>query len=127
MKIALAQINTQSGDLSGNASKVVDFARRAAKKGAELVVFPELTLSGYPPRDLLEKPHFNKANLKALKEVASRIHGICAVVGFAEPNPEPTGRPVFNSAAFLQGGRVTAVRRKVLLPPYDAFDESPHF
>src|SRR4030095_2987526 len=127
MKIALAQINTQIGNLPGNAAKILDFASRAEKKGAEIVIFPELTLTGYPPRDLLEKPHFIEANMKALLELSSKIRGISAVVGFAEPNPEASGRPVFNSAAFIRNGRVEAVRRKVLLPTYDVFDESRHF
>jgi NAD+ synthase (glutamine-hydrolysing) len=127
MKIALAQINTQIGNLSANANKICEYIEKARKKKAELVVFPELTIPGYPPKDLLEKPHFIEANAKALNHVAKKIRGISAIVGFAEPNLEKVGRPVFNSAALLADGKVQLIQRKVLLPTYDVFDESRHF
>src|SRR5262245_6546884 len=101
MKIALAQINTQIGNLPQNAAKILEYCSCAKRKGAQLVIFPELSLTGYPPRDLLEKPSFVQANVKALNALAARIRDIAAVVGFAEPNPEVSGRPVFNAAAFL--------------------------
>jgi NAD+ synthase (glutamine-hydrolysing) len=127
MKIALAQINTHIGNLEANAKKVLSFAHRASKKGADLVVFPELTIPGYPPKDLLEKPHFIEANVRALQEVAKKMRGIAAIVGFAEPNRGERGRPVFNSAALIQNGKIEAVSRKILLPTYDVFDEARHF
>jgi len=127
MKIALAQINTQIGNFTFNVEKVLEAIQKAKRKKAELVIFPELTLTGYPPKDLLEKPHFIEANLKALKTVAKQCHGIAALVGYVEPNPEKTGRALFNSAALLFKGKVVANQRKRLLPSYDVFDETRYF
>lgn len=127
MKIALAQINTHIGDLKKNAGKILDFSEKARCMGAELVLFPELALTGYPPKDLLEKNHFLRANQKAIEELARKIQGIDALVGFAEPNPEKTGKPVYNAAAFLSGGKIDSVYRKNLLPTYDVFDEGRYF
>jgi NAD+ synthase (glutamine-hydrolysing) len=127
MKIALAQINTQIGYLEGNVKKIIEFIQKAEKKGADLVVFPELSITGYPPKDLLEKPHFVEANLKALHTVAKKVRKTAAIVGFAEPNLENTGKSVFNSAALLAEGRVAKIQRKTLLPTYDVFDETRHF
>src|SRR5215467_9458434 len=115
MKIALAQINTQIGNLEANAKKAISFMQQARKKGADLVIFPELTIPGYPPKDLLEKPHFVQANVRALQDVVHKTLGISAIVGFAEPSRGERGRPVFNSAALIQNGRIQAVSRKILL------------
>ncbi len=127
MRIALAQTNPLVGDLDGNAKKIEAFAKRAIASGADIVVFPEMSLIGYPPRDLLERPSFVRRAEAALLALAKRIRGIAAVVGTVERNPDPDGKPLFNVAAVLDEGRVAAVRRKSLLPAYDVFDESRYF
>ncbi|MEW6776161.1 MAG: NAD+ synthase [Bdellovibrionota bacterium] len=127
MKIALAQINTTVGALHENAGKILDFAERARKAGAALAVFPELTITGYPPLDLLHMPHFVASQEKTLTEIASKISGITAVVGYAEPNPNADGKGLFNTAAILKDGKVISRHRKRLLPTYDVFDESRYF
>ncbi len=127
MKIALAQINTQIGDFNGNLEKLLQALEKAKKKKADLLVFPELTLTGYPPKDLLEKKQFVEKNLQILNQLAKKSKNLPMVVGFVEPNLENTGKPLFNSAAFLQEGRVDRIIRKRLLPTYDVFDESRYF
>lgn len=127
MKIALAQVNTTVGDMDANARRVVDFASRAARAGADLVVFPELTITGYPPRDLVDREHFVQRNLDTLRACAQEIRDIAALVGYVEPNPDDTGKPAFNAAAWIENGRITASYRKALLPTYDVFDEARHF
>ncbi len=124
MRIALAQINATVGDLDGNAEKVLRFVERSIDKGADIVVFPELTLTGYPPEDLLQKPHFITENMTVLKELASRIGDIYAVVGFTEGGQ---GGPPANAAAVIANGRVLGVYRKVHLPNYGVFDELRYF
>ena len=129
MKLALGQINTTVGDLAGNVQKMVDFARRAREAGAELIIFPELSISGYPPRDLVEKPSFLERNQQELERLAQEtarlpIQVICGFVGRAE---QETGKAATNSAALLAGGRVQFLQRKMLLPIYDVFDEARHF
>ena len=127
MKIAIAQINTTVGDFDGNTEKITEAWQRADEAGADLVVFPELTLCGYPPRDLLLKPAFLKDNEAALKRLAKRGGKAVAVVGFASENETSSGRPARNSAAVIQNGEVIAVRHKSLLPTYDVFDEDRYF
>lgn len=127
MKIAIAQINTTVGDFDGNTEKITEAWQRADEAGADLVVFPELALCGYPPRDLLFKPAFLKDNEAALKRLAKRGGKAVAVVGFASENETSSGRPARNSAAVIQNGEVIAVRHKSLLPTYDVFDEDRYF
>jgi NAD+ synthase (glutamine-hydrolysing) len=122
LHVALAQIDTTVGDIAGNAAKIADYAGRARDAGAALVVFPELALSGYPPEDLLLKPHFLDAAAVALDELADRTRGIVALVGFPE-----RGDDVYNSAAVLADGEVVAVYRKMYLPNYGVFDEQRYF
>jgi NAD+ synthase (glutamine-hydrolysing) len=126
MKLALAQINTTVGDISGNLDKILQFAARAAAEGAQLVVFPELAITGYPPMDLLLKSNFVQANLDALDILKREIRGIAAVVGYVDLNPS-SGRPLRNAAAFIADGSVQAVQFKTLLPNYDVFDEDRYF
>jgi len=126
MKVALAQINPTVGDFAGNARKILEAARRASERGAELVVFPELAVTGYPPRDLLEHPAFVEAGLRALEDVATRL-GIPALVGFVARNESGKGKPLHNSAALLCDGRIASVHHKSLLPTYDVFDEERYF
>lgn len=127
MKIGVAQIDTTVGDFDGNVARIRDAYRRAADLGADVVLFPELAIPGYPPMDLLERPAFVQANLDALDAVAAFVDGPDAVVGFVAANPSAVGKRLFNAAAFLSGGQVLAVHRKALLPTYDVFDEDRYF
>jgi NAD+ synthase (glutamine-hydrolysing) len=122
LRVALAQINTTVGDIDGNAAKIRAAIARARDEGAMLVLFPELTLTGYPPEDLLLKTHFLDAAGEALDELASEVEGIVAIVGFPERADD-----VYNSAAVLAENRVAAVYRKVFLPNYSVFDEQRYF
>ncbi|MEK7467346.1 MAG: NAD+ synthase [Planctomycetota bacterium] len=126
MKIALAQINFTVGDIPGNADRIVGALAHGRERGARCVVFSELSLTGYPPRDLLLKQDFIRAQLRALDRVRRASRNIAAVVGFAQPNTG-TGRPLFNSAALLDNGRLVRVAHKSLLPFYDVFDEERYF
>ncbi|HEV8292057.1 MAG TPA: nitrilase-related carbon-nitrogen hydrolase, partial [Tepidisphaeraceae bacterium] len=127
MKIALAQINPTVGDISGNCRKILDFIDQAKSRGAKVVVFPELSIIGYPPKDLLLKPRFVEDNIRGLQNIASRVSGIDAVVGYAERNAAPVGRPLHNAVAVLREGKVISRHFKTLLPTYDVFDESRYF
>jgi len=127
MKIALAQINTTVGDISGNRDRAIRAMEQAKSSGADLVVFPELCLTGYPPRDLLGLHGFVDANFEALKQIASRTDGIGAIVGFLDRNRKIEGRDFHNSAALLSEGTIQAVIHKTLLPTYDVFDEDRYF
>lgn len=123
-RIALAQINPTVGDLDGNAALISDWIEEAQEAGAQLVVFPELALTGYPAEDLYLRPDFIAANARALDELATSVDGIVAVVGYAEPVGHPVGRAIAaNAAAVIAGGRVRHSYRKRLLPNYGVFDE----
>ncbi len=127
MKIAIAQINPRVGDISGNTAKIEAFARRAQDHGADLAVFPELAVTGYPPLDLLDKENFIDANLAALDKLAALRLDTGIVVGYAGRNPAGKGKALTNSVALIHGGRVAAKRAKSLLPTYDIFDEARYF
>ncbi len=127
MKIALMQMNTTVGDILGNRDAILQAMAKAEQMGADIAVFPELTLTGYPPRDLLGLQGFVEANLRALREIAARAIGISAIVGFVDRNPEPAGKELYNAAAFLCEGQTRAVIHKTLLPTYDVFDEDRYF
>ncbi len=129
MKIALAQINPTVGDFTGNARLILDFTRRAALAGADLVLFPELATAGYPPADLLEKPSFIARSQQVIDELAaaSATCRIAILCGFVAPAPEGTGKHVQNAVALLRDGRVDFVQSKRLLPFYDVFDEQRYF
>ena len=123
-RTALAQINPTVGDLDGNAALISDWIAQARQAGAELVIFPELALTGYPAEDLYLRPDFIAANARILEEIAAGVIGITAVVGFAEPVADPVGRAIAaNSAAVLADGKVRGAYRKRLLPNYGVFDE----
>src|ERR1043166_819334 len=124
MKIAAAQINPTVGDIAGNVEKILHYVGRAKELGAQLVVFPELCLTGYPPRDLLERPSFVDQNINALNELGPKVKDISALVGFIERNPSGEGKPLYNAAALLDGGDIAYVSFKTLLPTYDVFDET---
>ncbi|MBZ5567846.1 MAG: NAD+ synthase [Acidobacteriia bacterium] len=127
MKIALGQIDTTIGDFTGNSGKIIDFSRRAMSAGAGLIMFPELSVCGYPPRDLVENPAFVKRNQEALQRIAGQTQGIAVICGVATPANAETGKRVMNSAALLKDGRVAFLQSKMLLPTYDVFDESRNF
>ena len=128
MKIALLQVNPTVGDLAGNARRILDALQKAAAAGAALAATPELALVGYLPRDLLLSPGFIRRSWDAVATLARDAAALPPVlVGLAEPNPSDEGRPLFNSAVLLRGGRVEQRFRKALLPTYDVFDEDRYF
>jgi NAD+ synthase/NAD+ synthase (glutamine-hydrolysing) len=128
MKIALLQINPIVGDLAGNARLIADAVRAAGRAGADLAVTPELALVGYLPRDLLLSDGFVRRSWDVIADLASELVGQPPVlVGLAEPNPSDEGRPLFNTAVLLRGGRLDQRFRKALLPTYDVFDEDRYF
>lgn len=129
MKLALAQINPTVGDFAGNAQRIRDFAARAGAQSADLVIFPELSLCGYPPADLLEKTSFLARAQQTLSDLAaSTASGPALLVGAALATEEQTtGKHARNVAALLSGGRVSFTQQKMLLPFYDIFDEQRYF
>jgi len=128
MKIALLQVNPIVGDLAGNARLILDALRIASAAGADLAATPELALVGYLPRDLLLSRGFVQRSWDALESLAREAADLAPVlVGLPEPNPSDEGRPLFNSAVLLRGGRVEQRFRKALLPTYDVFDEDRYF
>ncbi|MBZ5680977.1 MAG: NAD+ synthase [Acidobacteriia bacterium] len=127
MKIALGQINPTVGDFAGNAAKVIDFSRRAQTGGAGLILFPELSVCGYPPRDLVERPSFVARNRETAERIATETKGIAVICGLVTPAESDTGKSVMNSAALLMDGRLVFLQSKMLLPTYDVFDEMRNF
>lgn len=131
MKIALAQLNPLIGDITGNADRILDAAQRAATQGARLLLTPELSLCGYPPRDLLMYPGFIEAMANTLERLAHQLPPQLAVlVGTVISNSDALsigGKPLFNSMALLEGGTVRQIFHKRLLPTYDVFDEDRYF
>jgi NAD+ synthetase len=127
MRIAVAQLNTTVGDLAGNEAKILTAYQRGVAAASELVVVPELALTGYPPRDLLSKRAFVAANLDALERLAAATGDVGLVVGFVGESSRRPGRELTNSAALLAQGKIIAVRHKTLLPTYDVFDEDRYF
>jgi NAD+ synthase/NAD+ synthase (glutamine-hydrolysing) len=127
VKIALGQINPTVGDFSGNSQKIIEFTRQAHARGANIALFPELAVCGYPPRDLVERPAFVARSQQTVEEIARAVPEITVVCGFVSPAKKETGKSVMNSAAVLHGGQVQFVQSKMLLPTYDVFDEMRHF
>ncbi|HEY2716018.1 MAG TPA: NAD+ synthase [Solirubrobacterales bacterium] len=130
MRVALAQIDPTVGDIDGNSAKVAEWIGRAREEGADLVIFPELCIPGYPAEDLYLKRHFLEANRRAVEELAAGVEGITALVGFAEPIPgggDPDSPHAYNALAVLAGGAISAVYRKNRLPNYAVFDEQRYF
>ena len=127
MKVALAQINTRIGDLAANEAAHARALESALGQGAQVVVFPEMSLLGYPPRDLVERRGVAEACLAAAERLARAVPaGVLALVGLPTKAPM-RGRPLQNSIALLRGGRVECFASKQLLPTYDVFDEDRHF
>ncbi len=127
MRIALGQINTTVGDFQGNSARIIDFARRARAAAVDLVLFPELSICGYPPRDLVERPWFVERNRQSAEEIARETAGIAVICGLVTPAKSETGKHVMNSAALLRDGNIAAIQSKRLLPTYDVFDEARNF
>jgi NAD+ synthase/NAD+ synthase (glutamine-hydrolysing) len=127
VKVALGQINPTVGDFRGNSARIVEAAKRAQAAGAGLVLFPELSVCGYPPRDLVEKPSFVARNQEAAQAIAAETRGIAVICGLVTRARAETGKSVMNSAALLRDGKIEFVQSKRLLPTYDVFDEMRNF
>ncbi len=127
MKITLAQLNYHIGNFKANKAKIIHTLEEARERGSDLVIFSELTVSGYPPLDLLERKEFIDACLRTVDEIAPHCRDIAAIVGSPSLNTHPEGKNLFNSAFFLHEGKVQDVIHKSLLPTYDIFDEYRHF
>jgi NAD+ synthase (glutamine-hydrolysing) len=129
MRIALAQINPTVGDLRGNARLIAGAARRAAERGADIAVFPELSITGYPPRDLVEKPSFIDRSEEELERLAAETADldISIVCGYVARSESDTGKRALNCAAVIEHGKVVFRQTKMLLPNYDVFDEARYF
>lgn len=127
MKIALCQINPIVGDFEHNASLILQGSEEARVQGCDLAVFPEMSLPGYPPKDLLERPAFIEENLRQLHELASHIKGIQVLCGFVDYSTQAKGKTLTNSVALLDEGQVRKKGGKRLLPTYDVFDEARYF
>lgn len=123
VRLALAQINCTVGDITSNAEKIIGYAKRAERCGADIVSFPELSVTGYPPEDLLFKAHFVQRNIDTLHKLAKSIGNVVAVVGFADKR----GSNVYNAAAIIYKGKVKAIYHKMTLPNYGVFDEARYF
>src|SRR5262245_55326183 len=123
LKVAVAQIDTTVGDFAGNSRKILEFGRRAEREGADVVLFPELAVCGYPPRDLVERRAFIAESERATARIARATGSSLWVYGSLEKNRARGGRRVFNCAIASRGGRIRARYHKRLLPTYDVFDE----
>jgi NAD+ synthase (glutamine-hydrolysing) len=123
LRLALAQINLTVGDIPGNAARLIHYLERARTEKANLVLMPELAITGYPPEDLVLRRDFVDANLRALEKVAQATHGLIAVIGFVERE----GVDIFNAAAVCVDGRLLTTYRKICLPNYSVFDEKRYF
>jgi len=123
IRVAIGQINTVVGDLKANSDKILSCIKEASAKAVDLIVFPELSITGYPPEDLLLKPHFIKENLKCLKKISQEIGGVVAVIGFVD---EEKGN-IYNSAAIIRNKKIIRVYHKMRLPNYGIFDEKRYF
>ena len=123
IRVALAQINATVGDLAGNTALVLDYIARARTAGADLVAFPELALTGYPPEDLLLKPHFVRENREALDRVVAATNDLIAIVGYVDTD----GSDIYNAAAVIAGGKLVNSYHKNFLPNYGVFDEERYF
>jgi NAD+ synthase (glutamine-hydrolysing) len=127
VRLALCQIDTTVGDFEGNTARILQGLSRAEEAGADLAVFPELAICGYPPRDLLERPSFAREAARALATLARRARRTALLVGTFAPNRSRVGKPFHNVSALLDGGRVRVLAKKTLLPTYDVFDEGRWF
>jgi NAD+ synthase (glutamine-hydrolysing) len=127
VKIALSQLNYHIGNFEGNVAGIIHAIRGAREKGADLVVFAELSISGYPPRDFLEFEDFIDKCYEGIEKIAGECKGIAAIIGAPSRNRTGKGKPLYNSAFFLSEGRIEEIVHKTLLPNYDIFDEYRYF
>ena len=127
MKVVIAQLNYTIGDFAGNTAKIISEINRARNQGADLVAFSELCVTGYYPHDLLEKKEFIQKADAAVDKIAAACLGIAAVIGAPRINENSRGKQLYNSALFLNNGKIEHVTHKTLLPTYDIFDEYRHF
>ncbi len=128
MKIAIGQINTTVGDFEGNAEKILDYARRAEREGAELIVFPEMSVCGYPPMDLLDYERFVQENLRMLRYLQRQLpEELGVLVGYVDKTKGVGGKALQNVVSVLHGGQIIHSQAKTLLPTYDVFDEARYF
>ncbi|MDP2913340.1 MAG: nitrilase-related carbon-nitrogen hydrolase, partial [Candidatus Omnitrophota bacterium] len=123
LRLAIAQINCAVGDLEGNSEKITEYIEKAGDLGADIISFPELSVTGYPPEDLLLKPKFIKDNIEYLRKIAKGVGDILAVIGFVDKK----GRDIYNSAAVVYKGRIRGACQKIFLPNYGVFDEKRYF
>jgi NAD+ synthase (glutamine-hydrolysing) len=122
MKIALAQLNYQIGNFELNTKKIIESLEKGKQEGADLVVFAELAVCGYPPRDFLEFDEFIELCEKSAQEIAAHTQDIACIIGLPVINPQIAGKDLFNAAYFIEKGEVKSIIRKALLPNYDVFD-----
>jgi len=123
IRVSHAQINTTVGDIEGNFEKIVEYIEEAEKEKVDIISFPELTITGYPPEDLLLKPRFIDENLKMLSKVEKKVGEVIAVIGFIDRKNDK----LFNSAAIIYNGKIYGIYHKFLLPNYSVFDERRYF
>ena len=122
LRIALAQINPTVGDLEGNVAKIIRYIKMSIKSRVQIVAFPELAITGYPPEDLLLKPQFVDDNLDALKKIQKNVHDITAIVGFVDRKDD-----IYNAAAIIYNKKIVDIYHKKYLPNYGVFDEYRYF
>jgi len=122
-RVAIAQVNCTVGDLKGNYTRMIEFIKRASELGVDIITFPELAITGYPPEDLLLKPKFIEDNLEALRELAKAVHDTVAIVGFVDR----IDRDIYNGASIIYNGKIKGIYHKALLPNYGVFDEKRYF
>ncbi|MBW2063824.1 MAG: NAD+ synthase [Deltaproteobacteria bacterium] len=127
MRIAICQVNPIIGHFTYNTSLILDAVEKARAANCSLAIFPEMSIIGYPPKDLLERPAFIRENLDQIKRLAARINGIHVLCGYVDRNPSDIGKPLVNSVALIGGGKVLKKGGKRLLPTYDVFDETRYF
>lgn len=123
MRIAAAQINATVGSLEDNANKIKEYIAKAKQQHADLIIFPELAITGYPPEDLLLKPKFINDNIEHIKDIAAQVNGISAVIGFVDKS----SNELFNAAAIISDGKIREIYHKIHLPNYGVFDEKRYF
>jgi len=122
LRVGMAQINPVVGDLTGNRKKILDNIRKARKQGVQLLTFPELVVTGYPPKDLLLKPKFIRKNIDIIDSILPETEGICVIIGFVD-----IAEDLYNAAAILHDGKWIGTQHKIYLPNYDVFDENRYF